>query len=270
MFDSHAHVAYSTFDPDRDEVIRRARESGVTGWLEIGTDLAQSEAAVALAQQQESVWAAVGVHPSDIGSLQESDWSRLEALVEEEKVVAVGEVGLDFYRGGTAADQLPVLERFVKLAVERNLPVVFHVRDLVKESGNSDGAGDQQSAHDTMITFLQSLPLRDRPRGVMHTFSGNQEQAAVYLELGMYLSFSGVVTFKNARVTAEVATTAPLDKILIETDCPFLAPEPHRGKRNEPAYVKFVAEKIAQLRGLALAEVEQATDNNFRTLFGVT
>lgn len=262
MIDSHAHVLFDRFDDDRDAVIARARAAGLTGWIEVGTDLASSRKAVAFAQQQQ-VWSSVGVHPSDISDINDSDWAELEGLLSQPLVVAVGEVGLDYYRGGTGEEQRPVLERFVRLADKHNLPVIFHVRDPVKKSADFHGA----SAHNDMIKFLQSLPSAQRPRGVMHTFSGNQEQAQRYLELGMYLSFSGVVTFKNAGITAEVARTMPLDRLLIETDCPFLAPEPFRGQRNEPAYVKYVAEKIAALRGVSVAEIEKITDENAKILF---
>lgn len=259
MFDSHAHVLYDSFDADRDQVIARARAAGLSGWLEVAIDVPTSEQVVALAQKEAGVFATVGVHPSDIGTLTPDGWATIENLVTQPRVVAVGEVGLDFYRGGTAQEQLPILQRFVSLATQHALPVVFHVRD------SADGSA---SAHDAMINFLESIPVSERPQGVMHTFSGNAAQAEKYLALGMYLSFSGVVTFKNAGPIATVATTMPFDRLLIETDCPFLAPEPYRGQRNEPAYVKLVAEKIAALRNIGVAEIEKATDANAKTLFG--
>lgn len=256
MFDSHAHVTFSQFDDDREAVIARAHGAGVVGWLEVGTDLASSQRAVAFAQQHDGVSATVGVHPSDSAGLTEADWATLKELLTQPTVVAVGEVGLDYYRGGTAREQLPVLTRFVDLAVERDVPVVLHVRD-----------SKTTSAHKDMINFLQSLPSGKRPRGVMHTFSGNREQAEKYLALGTYLSFSGVVTFKNAGAIAEVTKTIPPDRLLIETDCPFLAPEPYRGQRNEPAYVKLVAAKIASLRQVAGEEIAAITYQNAQKLF---
>ena len=255
MFDSHAHVAFHQFDDDRDEVIARAERAGVVGWIEIGTDLTQSQKAIELAQKHENVWATVGVHPSDIAELDEKAWGELESMLADENVVAVGEVGLDYYRGGTKEEQLPALERFVQLAKEHSLPIVFHVRD------------GERSAHNDLIEFLQNMSDPKRPAGVIHTFSGNQEQAKEYLDLGLHLSFSGVVTFKNAGDIAEVAATAPLDRILIETDCPFLAPEPYRSKRNEPAYVALVAQKIAELRDISTDEIAIATANNTHALF---
>ncbi|MEX2054558.1 MAG: TatD family hydrolase [Candidatus Andersenbacteria bacterium] len=254
MIDSHAHLNFDSFDPDRATVIERTLAADV-GWIEVGTDLAQSRRAVALAEPLERVWASVGVHPSDIATLTPAQWDELAVLAQHPKVVAIGEVGVDFYRGGTAEEQLPVLRQFIELAHQHALPVIFHVRN---------GAVD---AHDTLITFLHELPGNLMPAGVIHTFSGNRAQAEAYLKLGLHLSFSGVVTFKNAGEITDVATTTPLDRLLIETDCPFLAPEPYRGKRNEPLYVQYVAEKIAQLRDLSVEEVQTATEHNTQTLF---
>ncbi len=278
MIDSHAHVMFDAFDADRDEVFRRAHEAGVAGWIEVGTNLEQSRKAVALAQEHENVWATVGVHPSDIESLTEESWRELGALLQQPRVVAIGEVGLDFYhtspslrqgygrparlrgagRGGSVGQQHEALQRFVGLAQQYHLPIVFHVR-----------SGNDIDAHEEMIKFLSSYTEHERPRGVMHTYSGTYEQAQRYLNLGMYLSFSGVVTFKSAGETAEVAKRVSLERMLIETDCPFLAPEPYRGKRNEPAYVRFVAEKIAELRGVVVNVIAEATERNTRELFSL-
>lgn len=259
MFDSHAHVCLSHFNEDRAEVILRAREAGLSGWLEVGTDIQGSRQAIALAQAQDGVVATVGVHPSDIGDLTPDSWSELEKLLENPKVVAVGEVGLDYYRGGTKQAQLPVLERFYTLARQRALPLVFHVRD-----------GKQVSAHEDLLTWLESLPQSEVSPGVVHTFSGSSAQAERYLALGLYLSFSGVVTFKNAGEIADVASSMPLTKLLVETDCPFLAPDPHRGQRNEPAYVALVIQKIADLRQAAFTEIAKATTANAYSLFELT
>ncbi|MCH8748326.1 TatD family hydrolase [Patescibacteria group bacterium] len=256
MFDSHAHVSFRQFDDDREAVISRAREAGVVGWLEVGTDLEQSRRAVVLARTQEGVFASVGVHPSEVDQIDEQVFSSLEQLLDQESVVAVGEIGLDYYRGGTKQQQLPALERLVQLAGKKSLPVVFHVRD-----------GEREKAHDDLIAYLGSLDTDQRPRGVIHTFSGSLDQAKQYLELGFYLAFSGVVTFKNAGELPAVVALAPLDRILIETDCPFLAPEPYRGQRNEPAYVRQVAEKLAAIRDVAMAEILAATTKNATELF---
>jgi TatD DNase family protein len=259
MIDSHAHVAFRQFDADRARVIARAKSAGVTGWIEVGTDLEQSRKAIALAEQHDGVYAAVGVHPSDINDLGGGWMSQLEKLLVHEKVKAIGEVGLDYYRGGTAEQQLPVLKKFIGLAAARSLPVVFHVRS----SGTVD-------AHQDLIDLLRSYSAADRSGGVIHTYSGTVSQAEEYLELGMYLSMSGVVTFRNAGEMAKVAKSMPLDRLLIETDCPFLAPDPYRGQRNEPFHVSLVAEKIADLRGLSLTEIDHITSENARALFALT
>lgn len=240
MIDSHAHVAFEGFDSDRDDVMARAREAGVA-WIEIGTDVEQSRKAVAL-----GVPATIGVHPSDVAA--GVDWNEVKKLLEEPNVVAVGEVGLDLYHSQNLDEQIEALKKFVEIAREKRLPVVFHVRN----------------AHDEMIKFLRE---ENWSRGVIHTFSGNKEQAEHYLEMGLYLSFSGVVTYKNAGGIVEVAKTMPLEKMLIETDCPFLAPEPFRGMRNEPAYVKYVAQKIAEIRGISFEEVARVTEENTKQLF---
>lgn len=257
MIDSHAHVAFDGFDTDRDAVVSRLTPAGVNGWVEIGTDIEQSQKAVDLAQRYAHCWASVGVHPSDIALLNNETWAQLEQLVQQPKVVAIGEIGFDFYRGGSLEEQTKVLTRFAELAYQNKLPMIFHVRD----------AAGTWNAHEAMIAFLKALPEEKKPKGVIHTFSGTQEHAEEYLKLGFYLSFSGVVTFPNAGAIAEVARTMPLDRLLIETDCPFLTPFPHRGKRNEPSYVVFVAQKIAELRHILLEEVDKVTESNTKKLF---
>jgi TatD DNase family protein len=251
MIDSHAHLAAPQFDTDRDEVATRS-----PAWIEVGTDLGESTKAVRLAERYEKCWATVGVHPDEVATLTEPVWGELEKLAEHPKVKAIGEVGFDFYRNGTVEPQEPVLRRFLSLANQKKLPVIFHVRD-----------GKEASAHEALLTLLETLPAAQRPTGVIHTFSGSAGQAQRYLDLGLYLSFSGVLTFKKAGEILAVAKTVPLERILIETDCPFLAPEPHRGQRNEPSYIKFVAAKIAELRGISLEEVLQATKDNTKNLF---
>lgn len=258
MIDSHAHVTFSHFDSDRDEVVERASKAGVQGWIEVGTDIKQSQKAIEFARKHENVRATVGVHPTDAESLSDVDWRQLQELVQEDKVVAVGEVGIDLYRGGSLKKQLESLKKFIVLAVDNSLPIVWHVR-----------SSEKVDAHDEVLKLLALHGEGERPLGVMHSYGGTWEQAEQYLELGMYLSFTGVVTFKNAGVTAEVARRVPLDRMLIETDCPLLTPEPYRGKRNEPAYIEFVAKKIAELKKVPIEEVQESTLRNTRQLFGL-
>lgn len=254
MIDSHAHVAFEQFDEDRQAVIERARGAGV-GWLEVGTDIAQSRAAIVLAEQYDFVWPTVGVHPSDIAELTEQGWHNFELLVGQPSVVAIGEVGLDYYRGGTQQEQLPVLVRMVDIALARDLPLIFHVR-----SGERD-------AHEDLLGWLETLPVC--PRGVLHTFSGTMEQAKRYLALGLHLSFSGVVTFKNAKAVRAIVAEVPTDRFLIETDCPYLAPMPYRGQRNEPLYVQHVAAAVAHVRGTSVEAIATLTEATARQLFSL-
>jgi len=257
--DSHAHVASPQFDEDRPAIAARAAAAGVR-WVEIGTDLQGSRRVIEIAAEFPSsiIGATVGVHPSDVGELTAEAWEELEQLMHHERVVAVGEVGLDFWHEPYDREaQVSALRQFVALAARQRVPLVFHVR-----------SGKDHDAHAAMLDFLHSLPKEQRPRGVMHTFSGTWEQGEAYLALGLHLSISGVVTFKNAPDMQAVAERAPLERLLIETDCPFLAPEPYRGKRNEPAYVHYVGAKIADLRGISVEEVAAATEANTLALFG--
>lgn len=251
MIDSHAHVSAQQFDTDRIDVIARCRDVGVR-WIEVGTNLADSKKAL------EFPYASVGVHPNSIAGLTDTDWEELASLAEHGNCYAIGEVGLDFSRGGNLEDQQIVLKRFIALAQIKNLPMIFHVR-----------SGNGIDAHLELIRILKEYVDTDRPAGVIHTFSGTIAQAQKYVALGMMISFSGVITFKNAGELPEVAKTIPLENILAETDCPFLTPEPHRGKRNEPMYVKYVIQKIAELRGLSFEEIEQATEQTAKRLFGI-
>ena len=256
MIDTHAHVNADAFDDDREAVIQRAFDAGVTRWIEVGTDVASSRAAIELAKSTSGVYAAVGVHPDEIEELSEVEWNMFQSFVLHHSVCAIGEVGFDTFRSGTIAQQEPVLRRFIDLAISSKKPMIFHVR-----------SGNEVDAHAELLRVLASYSDDVRPKGVIHTFSGTLAQAKEYIKLGMSISFSGVITFKNAGELPEIAKEIPIESILVETDCPFLTPEPNRGKRNEMAYVKQVIEKIAELRSVSFGDVENMTEKNAEKLF---
>ena len=249
MIDRHAHLLDSKFDDDRSAVIARLQEAGGI-WIEVGTTLEDSRRVL------DFPYASVGAHPNDIYGLTEKDWQELASLASNPHCCAIGEVGLDFSRDGVLTEQEEVLRRFIVLAQEKKLPLIFHVR-----------SGNGIDAHQELLRILKTYP--ERPLGVIHTFGGTLSQAKEYISLGMMISFSGVITFKNAGELPEVATIIPLGSILVETDCPYLTPEPYRGMRNEPLYVKYVIQKIADFRRVSFEEIEKATEQNTRILFGL-
>jgi len=259
LVDSHAHLDFQQFDPDRDAVIARAQSAGVEWIVNVGVDPTSSRQAVDLATVQEMIFATVGMHPHGAKDLDSTAWVELRALAEEPKVVAVGEIGLDFYRDLSPRDtQRQTFEAQLAWAAELSKPVVIHDRDAHTEIMG------------ILTDWAQGLedPSLAGRLGVLHTFSGDLAMAEAAVDLGFYISFSGPVTYKNAGRLAGIVQSLPLDRILVETDCPFLAPHPHRGKRNEPAHVRLVVERIAALRGMSFADVAAATMANARQLFG--
>lgn len=258
LIDTHAHLDFAKFDADRLAVIERATAAGVAAIVNVGADLASSRRAVELAEQHDTVYAAVGVHPHDAKKLDGATLGELRELANRSKVVAVGEIGLDFYRDLSPRDvQRRAFQAQLAWAAKLGKPVIIHDRD----------------AHDDIMEILgdwaaglKNSPLTGR-LGVLHTFSGDLSMAEQAMDLGFYISISGPVTYKNARQLPNLVQVLPLDRLLVETDCPFLAPHPHRGKRNEPAYVRLVAERIAELKGIAIDDVAMATTANARRLF---
>jgi TatD DNase family protein len=253
MIDSHCHLDFEAFGPDRQQVLARAREAGVTCFICIGSgsDTVSARQSVALAAEEPDVFAAVGVHPHDVARMSEADWTELEGLARAPRVVGVGETGLDFHYNHSPADvQRQAYERFVALARAARRPVISHVRD----------------AHDDAVEILTRAGAAE-VGGVIHCFTGGVAEARRYLDLGHHLSFSGILTFKNAQPIRDAAAFAPLDRVLVETDAPFLAPIPHRGKRNEPAFMKETLRVLAEVRGADVNEVERATAANTRRLF---
>lgn len=251
--DSHCHLTDAQFDSDREAVIERARAAGVSRFIVIGAtgDFSHNEKAVALAREHADVFAVIGVHPHDAKTITPDTYARLRELARELKVVGLGETGLDFYYDNSPReDQRTHFRAFIHLARELGLPLSIHVRDAYGEA----------------VDTLQ-VEGEGQVRGVMHCFTGNVEEARALLDLNLFISFSGIVTFKTAHALREVARIVPLERLLIETDCPLLAPVPYRGKRNEPTYVVQVAKTLAEVKGLALTEVAEATRRNTEALF---
>lgn len=253
LVDSHCHLDMEPYAGDREEVVRRAAAAGVGRMITIGIDLASSRQAVALAGAHAGVYAAVGVHPHHPLALTEEDYQQLACLARSPKVVAYGEIGLDTVRSQTPlARQREHFRRQILLAQELGLPIIVHDRE----------------AHAEILAILQELAPYPAG-GVMHCFSGDYALARAVLALGFAISIPGVVTFNNAVELQETVRQLPLSALLLETDGPYLAPVPHRGKRNQPAWLLHTAQKVAELQGVSLAEVAQATSANAGKLFGI-
>lgn len=252
--DSHVHLDDSRFDLDRDNLIRTLKDNKIELVINIGADEDSSERSVELADRYENIYAVVGVHPHSAKDLEGRDLSSIIKMLENDKVVAIGEIGLDYYYDNSPRDiQKKWFKEQINLALRLNKPVVIHSRDADKDTFDIIKSGVEEGG----LT------------GVMHCYSGSVELAKEYLKLGFYISLGGPVTFKNARVPKEVAKEVALDRLLIETDCPYLSPEPYRGKRNEPMFVSYVAEEIAKIKGISIEEVAEVTTQNAKKLFGI-
>jgi len=253
LIDTHAHLDDARFDGDRDAMIARAREAGVENLVTIGCDLTTSRAAVELADRYPFVYATVGVHPHEAKQIGDSWYDDLRRLAQHQKVVAYGEIGLDYhYNHSPPKLQRERFREQIVLARDLRLPIVVHTRE----------------AQDDTITVLKEENAAD-VGGVFHCFSGDARLAKDALDLGFLLSFSGVITFQNATMLRDIVKTVPMDRILVETDSPYLTPAPHRGKRNEPAYVRLVAEKIAAIQGMTADQVAELTSQNARRVFKI-
>ncbi len=255
LIDTHAHIQSENFADDVDQVVNRAHEAGVEKIIVVGGagELTTNESGLEIAQHHAGVFATVGMHPHDARHVTDEDVQKLRALTEDPKVVAVGETGLDFYyEHSPRGVQMEVFSRFIHLARETKLPLVVHDRD----------------AHEEVEELIRTYGQGEVP-GVIHCFTGDLKAAKAFLDLGFYLSFTGIITFKNAESLREVVREVPMDRIMVETDSPYLAPVPHRGKRNEPAFVRFVAKVIAQVKGLTLNEVAETTNANAHNVFGI-
>ncbi|MBC7087836.1 MAG: TatD family hydrolase [Tissierellales bacterium] len=253
FIDSHAHLDDERFDLDRQNVIKDLKSNQVDLVINIGADIESSISTVKLAEDYENIYASVGVHPHSVSELIGVGLNEIENLAKRKKVVAIGEIGLDYYYENSPKDiQKEYFIEQIRLAKKLDLPIVIHSREAVKDTLD-------------IIKSEKSSNLR----GVMHCFSSSVEIAKEYIKLGFYIAIGGVVTFKNARVTKEVAQFIPLENLLIETDCPYLAPEPFRGKRNEPKYIKYTAEEIAKIKEIDLEEIAYSTSANAKKLFGI-
>ncbi len=253
LFDTHAHLNAEQFDEDREEMLARAREMGVSRILNIGFNRETIPSSLQLAERYDYIYSSVGWHPVDAKDYTAEDYDWLKSLCDHPKVVAIGEIGLDYYWDTSPKDvQDRVFREQIRLAKEVNLPILIHNRE----------------AHEDLLRILKE-ERADEVGGIMHAFSGSVEMAKECIDMNFYISFGGPVTFKNARIPKEVAQAIPLDRILIETDSPYLTPHPFRGKRNESGYVLYVAEVLAELRGLTTEEIAHITYNNAVKVLGL-
>lgn len=251
IFDSHAHYDDEQFDTDRAELLGSFKEKGISGVVCCGVDIPTSEFAVELSRKYDFVYSAVGFHPLDNDEYREGDLEKIKALAADNKCVAIGEIGLDYhYEKESREIQLELLEKQIILANELDMPVIIH---------------DRESHEDTL-----KLLKKHTPKGVVHCFSGSIEMAKEILKIGMYIGLGGAVTFKNAVKPCEVAKFVPDDRLLIETDAPYMTPVPFRGKRCDSLYIPYTAEKIAELRGVTAQEILDLTDKNARELFKIS
>jgi len=254
LIDSHAHLDMEDYNNDLEEVISRAVEGGVSNIISIGIDIPSSRKALELAERYGFIYSTVGFHPHDADKVDTSKIDQLLKLASgSKKVVAWGEIGLDFYRNYAAVqNQVKIFELQLDKAHELGLPVIIHDRD----------------AHNEIMRILKQRGNKDQ-KGVIHCFSGDYDLAMAFIDLGYYISIPGTVTYKNAVVTQDVAAKIPIERMLIETDAPFLSPLPHRGKRNEPLFVKHTAQKIADLRNMEFEELALQTTLNTKRIFGL-
>lgn len=254
LIDTHAHLNDEKFMEDQEEVINRAREAGLEYIMNIGYDKDTILSTIELINKYDFIYGAIGFHPNNAHEMTDEDLAWIEELIAKHaKIRAIGEIGLDYYWDFAPIDvQKEVFRKQIRLAKKLNLPIIIHDRD----------------AHKDICDILKEEGAKDIG-GIMHSFSGSLEMAQKCMEMNFYISFSGPVTFKNAKKPKEIAQEIPLERILIETDSPYLTPEPFRGKRNEPAYVRYVAKTIAELRGISIEQLENTTTENAKQIFNL-
>lgn len=254
LFDTHSHLDDQGYDADRDQVVRRAKDAGVSLIVNVGFDLNSCRKSLKLAEKYDIVYSAVGIHPHDAVDAGPGYLDKLEKMAAHPKVVAIGEIGLDYYRDLSPRQvQRRVFKEQMLLARKLNKPVIIHDRD----------------AHGDITNILRNEVRPGPAGGVMHCYSGSWELAKEFLKMGFYISIAGPVTYHNASKLKDVASRIPLDRLLIETDAPYLTPVPHRGKRNEPSYVLFTAEEVARLKGMKTEDLAGACTENGRRLFRI-
>ena len=253
FIDTHAHFNDKAYDGDRHLVLSSLRDFGVDKVINIGADLESSKEVVSLANQYDFLYAAVGVHPYDASTVNDETLETLSSLSQNKKVVAIGEIGLDYHEEGFSKEiQKEAFIKQLRLAKSLSLPIVIHDRD----------------SHRDVLDILKSENIQNH-KCVMHCYSGSPEMLKEVLSLGMYISIGGVVTFKNAVKAVQSVKEVPLNRLMLETDCPYLAPTPHRGTRNSSSYIPLIAQKIAEIKGVTLSEIERETNQNAADFFGV-
>lgn len=251
LIDTHAHINIEQFDEDREQVIERALDAGVTRIVNIGYNRETIPSSLKLAEEHDFIYSTVGWYPQDAINMEEGDLEWLESLCSHPKVVAIGEIGLDYYWDTSPKElQQQIFREQIRLARRMKLPIVIHNRE----------------AHGDVVRILKEENAAE-VGGIMHCFSGSWEIAKQCLDMNFYISFGGPITFKNAVRPKEVLAKVPLDRLLIETDCPYLTPHPYRGKRNEPAYVRYVAEAAAEIKGIEMEEIARITSENSFQVF---
>lgn len=251
IFDTHAHYDDEAFDSDRESLVLSLKDRGVVGIVSCGCDIASTVANQNLSHSFDNFYFAAGFHPENLEDFSVEDLEKLEPFFADEKCVAVGEIGLDYHwMNSTKEKQRELFVAQIELAKAKGLPVIVHDRE----------------AHGDTLDILKAT----KPSGVLHCFSGSVEMAREVIKLGMFLGFNGVATFKNARKIPEVIKEIPLDRIVLETDCPYLAPEPHRGKRNDSSFIPFIAQRIGEILGISAQEVLDVTNKNARALYNLT
>jgi len=252
IIDTHAHLDFPDYKTDRDEVIKRAEEVGVKYIINVGTSVGTSVKSIELAKKYDHIYASVGIHPNSASNVPADDWSRLEALAGESKVVAIGETGLDYYRDRSKReDQKRLFHQHLELAEKHNLPVIIHNREASKDC----------------LEIVRKYS--GRIKGVIHCFAGSRDDAEEFLKLGFHISFAGPITFPKAENLREALKAVPVEKLLLETDCPFLAPQQKRGKRNEPSYLQYTIPVLAELYKLSVEDIKRITSLSAINLFGI-